>query len=163
MRLSIYPDGAIVVTAPRLFGIQAIEEFVEKHALWVRRKVAASAGREIIRLSRGDIPRLKREALALAHVQAAHYARRYGVSYKKITIRAQKSRWGSCSQAGNLSFNYRVAALPREIAEYIIVHEICHLAAFDHSPSFWRLVEREVPDHKRVRARLRSIAFIYSV
>jgi hypothetical protein len=81
----------------------------------------------------------------------------YGVSLKKISIRAQKSRWGSCSHGGNLSFNYKIAALPPHIAEYIIVHEVCHLLELNHAARFWGHVERAVPHHKAVRKELRDI------
>lgn len=161
LSLTVRADGSVLVTAPRFFGIEAIERFVEKHAEWIRLKVLAAEGRHVIRLARADIPRLKREALALAEERCGYYAARYGFTYGKITVRAQRSRWGSCSKSGNLSFNYKIAALPREIAEYIIVHEICHRGAFDHSRAFWALVEREVPEHKRLRTALRDIVFMY--
>jgi len=159
LRIAVYPDGAIIVTAPSRAALSSIERFAKKYEAWAERARARSAARTTIRLSRADIPRLKREAFRFAEERSRHYAARYGVSYRKIAIRAQKSRWGSCSRAGNLSFNYKLAALRREIAEYIIVHEICHLLAFDHSKRFWALVEREVPEHRRLRQELRGIAF----
>ncbi len=113
----------------------------------------------VIRAKRGRIPAYKREALAFAHEKCARYAAHYGVEFAKITIRAQKRRWGSCSRTGNLSFNYKIALLPPKIAEYIIVHEICHLLSFDHSRAFWQHVERAVPGHRAARKALRRISF----
>ncbi len=85
----------------------------------------------------------------------------YGFSFKKVSVRAQKTRWGSCSKAGNLNFNYKIALLPSVIADYIIVHEICHLGAFDHSKKFWDLVALTVPGHKAIRKSLKNIIFVY--
>ena len=71
----------------------------------------------------------------------------YGFSYNRITIRDQRSRWGSCSKKGNLNFNYRIIHLPEQLADLVIVHELCHLKEFNHSLSFWNLVARAIPDH----------------
>ncbi len=161
VRLAVQPDGAVVVTAPRFFGAGAIERFVQSHAGWIQKHIARTKDRHVIRIRRSDIPQLKKKALVLAEDRCKEIAAAYGFAYAKITIRAQKKRWGSCSLTGNLSFNYKIAALPPHIAEYIIVHEICHLGAFDHSKKFWNLVARLVPDHKAIRADLRKTAFIF--
>ncbi len=162
MRLAIYPDGNVVVTAPRFFALQAIEDFVMKHSQWVRTKVEETRGRTILRIRRADIPGLKKQALALSVARAEHYAARYGVTYKKISIRAQKSRWGSCSETANLSFNYKIALLEPRLADYIVAHEICHIRQFDHSKAFWALVAEEFPDHRELRLQLRNTATIFS-
>lgn len=162
MRLAIYPDGNVVVTAPKFFALQAIEDFVMKHSLWVRTKVEETRGRSILRIRRADIPNLKKQALALAIARADHYAAYYGVQYRKISIRAQKSRWGSCSENGNLSFNYKIAVLEPRLADYIVVHEICHIRQFDHSKAFWALVAEQFPDHRELRQKLRNTATIFS-
>lgn len=161
MRLTVHPDGAVVVTAPDFFGMAAIERFFAKHSGWVRRCVAKTRGKTVIRIARGDIPKLKYKALAFAKERSAHYAKLYGVSFGTISIRAQKTRWGSCSHRGNLSFNYRIAALPIHAAEYIIVHELCHLLELNHSRRFWRHVERAVPHHKKVRAEIRNTVTVF--
>ncbi len=161
MRLEVSPDGALVVTAPSYFGIRVIEYFLAKHAAWVRRKMDETKGRTVVHITRRDIPELKKQALAFAHERCGYYAELYGVSFRSVTIRAQKTRWGSCSHKGNLSFNYRIMALPAHLAEYIIVHEMCHLLELNHSGSFWRHVERCVPGHKRLRKELRSISTIF--
>lgn len=161
MRLSVYPDGAVVVTAPRFFGIGAIERFVAKHADWVQSQVQRAKGRTVIRIARRDIPTLKERALAYAETKCREFADLYGFEFRKISIRAQRSRWGSCSERGNLSFNYKIAALPEHLAEYVIVHEICHLGAFDHSRTFWDLVAKVVPDHKARRREMRSLALMF--
>ena len=164
MRLGVLPGGSVVVTVPRFFGqssLEAVERLIMRYSQWIENQVRKMQGRTVIRIRRGDIPRLKREALALTTARCAHFAAFYGYSYKKITIRAQKTRWGSCSKTGNLSFNYKIAALPRHLQDAIVAHEICHLGAFDHSKKFWDLMSRTTPDHKQIRRELRSLAFIF--
>lgn len=161
MRIAVHPDGGVVVTAPKFFGIEAIERFVMKHSEWICKHVEKTHGRTVIRIRKSDIPAFKRQAFDFATERSTHYASVYGLSYKKISIRAQKTRWGSCSKAGNLSFNYKIAVLPKEIAEYIVVHEICHLGAFDHSKRFWNLVAQTVPPHRAIRKALKNIVFVY--
>lgn len=80
----------------------------------------------------------------------------YGFSIGNITIRNQRSRWGSCSKKGNLNFNFRIVELPPHLAEYIVVHELCHIGEFNHSRAFWARVEETVPDWKQCRAELRG-------
>lgn len=79
----------------------------------------------------------------------------YGIKYGKVAIRKQKTRWGSCSRSGNLSFNYRLAFLPEHLRDYVIVHELCHIAEHNHSMRFWTLVARAFPDWKALRDQLR--------
>lgn len=160
LRVDIHPDGAVIVVVPSRTPAQHVERFVERHRSWIERALMRTRDREVIYIKRSDIPRLKREAYGHARRLAAAYAAQYGYSHARITIRAQRSRWGSCSRSGNLSFNYKIAALPPELREYIVAHEICHLGAFDHSARFWQLVERTIPDYRARRARLRRTTFM---
>jgi predicted metal-dependent hydrolase len=80
----------------------------------------------------------------------------YGFIYKKVSIRNQRSRWGSCSKAGNLNFNYAIHALPPHLMDYVIVHELCHLSVFNHSRAFWDLVAQALPNYQTLRAELRQ-------
>jgi predicted metal-dependent hydrolase len=77
--------------------------------------------------------------------------------YNRITIRNQKTRWGSCSSKRNLNFNYRIVFLPQDLAVYLVVHEICHLLELNHSRKFWELVAQFLPDHKELRKKLNKI------
>jgi len=88
----------------------------------------------------------------VAHQEAAQI----GVHYTGITVRNQRTRWGSCSRRGALSFNWRLILAPPEVLRSIVVHELCHLRHFNHSAHFWRLVERHDPDHARHRAWLNT-------
>lgn len=161
LRLSVRPDARVVVTAPYFVRASSIERFVKKHTDWIERHIARQKKRTVLPVRRVDIPQLKKRALALASARCAHFAHQFGVSYRKISVRAQKSRWGSCSRAGNLSFNYKIAALPAHVADYVVVHEVCHLREMNHGKAFWALVEKAVPHYKTIRKELRNIAFSF--
>ena len=80
----------------------------------------------------------------------------YNFSYHRIFIKDQKSRWGSCSKNKNLSFSYKIAFMPKHFMEYVVAHELCHLAEFNHSQNFWKLVEQRIPNYKSIRKLLRN-------
>lgn len=101
--------------------------------------------------------RRKKEARALVLERIAHFNQIYACTIQRISIRNQRSRWGSCSQKGNLNFNYRLLKLPRTLVDYVVVHELCHLREFNHSKRFWALVEETLPDFRTRRAALRKI------
>lgn len=88
-----------------------------------------------------------------------YYTGRHGVRHARVSIRKQKTRWGSASTRGTLSFNYRIVFLPSELADYIVVHELCHLKEMNHSARFWALVVETIPDWKARRAALRRYRF----
>ena len=96
-------------------------------------------------------------ARALAHARLKHFNNSYGFTLRKVFIKNHKSRWGSCSSRGNLNFNYKIAFLPPHIADYIFVHELCHLKHFNHSTQFWALVVQTTPNYKVLRKQLRAI------
>lgn len=100
----------------------------------------------------------KNVALKLVLERLEYFNQFYGFTYHKVTIRNQKTRWGSCSKAGNLNFSYRIALLPSCLADYIIVHELCHLGQFNHSQTFWNLVAQQFPDHPKLCKNLKHIS-----
>jgi len=97
-------------------------------------------------------------ARTLVHARLEHFNQYYNFSYNKVAIRNQKTRWGSCSNKGNLNFSVRILTLPPEAQDYLIVHELCHLKEFNHSSRFWDLVGEQVPEYKRIRQILRYTA-----
>jgi predicted metal-dependent hydrolase len=78
-----------------------------------------------------------------------------GLSYTRLTIRAQRTRWASCSRSGAMSFNWRLLLAPPEVLDYVVWHEVCHLQVLDHSPRFWALLERRCPDYRQRSVWLR--------
>ena len=96
----------------------------------------------------------RREAADRLAARIEHFAPRLGVRPSKLTIRGQRSRWGSCSGTGTVSLNWRLMMVPGALADYVVVHELCHLRHMDHSPDFWAMVSCEIPDYRERRRRL---------
>ena len=160
IRLSVASGGVFTVSASPSIRQNAVEEFIQRKSDWVLRKLAhfqQFPKRVVIKHKRKHFAEYKPKALALVRKRLAHFNRQYGFKWNKITIRNQRSRWGSCSRSGNLSFNYRIALLPVHLADYIIVHELCHLGELNHSRAFWTLVARECPAHQALRRELRKV------
>ncbi len=126
-----------------------------KHRLRIvrRRRVRRSASKKSI----AHFLLYKEPARALVTSRVEHFKAIYNFKIGKIAIRNQISRWGSCSSKGNLNFNYKIVLLPAHLADYIVVHELCHLKEFNHSQKFWDLVTVGDPEYKRHRAELRKI------
>jgi predicted metal-dependent hydrolase len=160
VRLSVSCSEGVAITAPWFVPDIIAERFVRAKAEWILRKLSELSGREAPLLSKTgkrDYERNKADALAFIRNRVEHWNRLYGFSYGKISVRNQKTRWGSCSKKGNLSFNWRLMLLPPEMADYVVVHELCHLSYFDHSVAFWGEVGRAIPNHADIRKRMRRI------
>ena len=99
----------------------------------------------------------KEEARKLVESKVEHFNRFYKFKINRIAIRNQKTRWGSCSSKGNLNFNYKIIYLEPKLADYLIVHEMCHLAEFNHSRNFWGLVSKAIPDFSEANSKLRRM------
>lgn len=157
--LCVYPDGTLEARAPRWLSMLEIERFILEKSQWITEKLHLMEERDknplFRRSSKEEYEKYKKQAKELAAWKLRMFNEAYGFSYKKISIRNQKTRWGSCSQKGTLSYNYKIALLPEKHADYIIVHELCHLKEFNHSRRFWELVSATVPDYKALRKELR--------
>lgn len=162
LRLAVYCDGSFVVTAPNDLALGRIENYIVDKAEWVMEKLKIMKRRgksEIFRrVTESDYQSLKIKAQKLAVTRVEFFNKRYGFKYNKIFIRNQKTRWGSCSKNGNLSYNYKIALLPKRLADYIIVHELCHLKEFNHSRKFWNLVERAIPDFDAAVDKIKKLS-----
>lgn len=160
LRLSVDRHGEVTVTAPKSASVKKVDAFVSSQAEWIRQaqaKFSALPAPIVPKGNAGDFKIYKKQALQLAKDRLAHFNSLpfYNFTIGKVSIRNQKSRWGSCSKSGNLSFSYRIALLPPEFADYVIVHELCHIGRFDHSKAFWALVAKAVPDWKELRKKMR--------
>lgn len=99
---------------------------------------------------------LRRQALDFLTARAKELATKMEVNFNNLTVKDQKSLWGSCSQKSNLNFSYRLIKMPRAVIDYLIVHELAHLVHFDHSADFWAIVEKFIPDYKQHRRWLNN-------
>jgi predicted metal-dependent hydrolase len=163
LSLQMKPDGHLVVRAPHRTSDRQIRQFVESSSAWIQKH------RELIEqrrrqeemnpppaITKETLERLRSLASETIPPRVSYYANLMGVSYGRITIRAQKSRWGSCSAKGNLNFNCLLMLTPPEVQNYVIVHELCHRKQMNHSPAFWREVEQIMPEYRRHRLWLKK-------
>lgn len=159
LRLSVYRDCSLVVTVPRRFNLNFVEKFIIAKAQWVIDKIDyfASVGKlVVVKHTKADYLKYKPQAQLLAEQKVKQLNEHYHFKYRKISIRNQKTRWGSCSKKGNLSFSYKIALMPDKIADYLVVHELCHLGEFNHSKKFWQLVAKSTPDYLKIRKELKK-------
>lgn len=99
----------------------------------------------------------KEAARTLVHERLVQFNAHYNFEYRTVSIKNQRSKWGSCSSKKNLNFNYQIAHLPPHLADYVVVHELCHLAELNHSKKFWELVATVLPNWRALRAELKGI------
>jgi len=157
VRLDVLPGGLVVVTVPHRLAESLGEKFLSQKSKWVVRNVARLKNFKegpLARHSRAHYQKHKEVARELINQRLEYFNNIYGFRYKGVSIRNQKTLWGSCSKKKNLNFNYKVLFLPERARDYIIVHELCHLKEFNHSARFWDLVVRTIPAHKSIRKSL---------
>lgn len=160
LRLTLHRDGSMFLTLPCFVSYARGRDFLASKADWIEEKMAILRSRSDTFLSRGgkeEYRASRDQARTLIEERLAYFQPLYGVTWTKVTIRNQKTRFGSCSREGALSFNYRLLFLPSHLADYVIVHELCHLIEFNHSKKFWALVARTVPDFRALRRELRLL------
>lgn len=160
IRLAIYPDASVVLTipwwAPKYLG----RRFFEAKKSWVLDRISklpqtgvSGAERHV---TRKDYLENREKARVFISERLKHFNQFYNFNYQRVSIRDTRTRWGSCTRAGNLNFCYKLLFLPPELADYIVVHELCHLGELNHSAAFWRLVAQTVPNYKEIRKRLKG-------
>ena len=146
-------NGRLLVRAPLRVSGAEISRFLQEKQRWIDRHLARAmaqeeAAKDIPLLTEQEIRGLAEEAKKLIPDRAAYFARLMGVSYGRITIRCQRTRWGSCSSKGNLNFNCLLMLAPRDVLDSVIVHELCHRKHMNHSAAFYEEVLRILPDYK---------------
>ena len=154
LSLQVRADGQVLVRAPQYVSLKDIEAFVRKNTGWLDkhleqvRKEKSRADSESRPLTMEEIRDLADRAMKVVPGRVAHFAPLVGVNYGRITIRNQRTRWGSCSSKGNLNFNCLLMLAPAEVLDYVVVHELCHRKEMNHSARFWTEVEKVIPDYK---------------
>jgi len=159
-RLTVYADRGLVVTVPkRNYDPRLLNQFIRKHSDWILSKISYYSEMKE-RLGIGDREKeyreRRKEARELVMSRINYFCSLYDFPVGRVTIKNQRTRWGSCSGRRNLNFNYRVVLLSPELADYVIFHELCHLVEFNHSMDFWNLVAREIPDYRKLREELKQ-------
>lgn len=140
--MRVRPDGDLRVTIPRGGSRSEAARFAERHLEWARRQ----RSRMLQAKRPPDVDReLRRRATEELPSQLLALAATHGLAVARVTIRDQRSRWGSCSPKGHIALNYRLMLMPPHVREYILVHELMHLRQPNHSIRFWRLVEAACP------------------
>lgn len=154
-------DGALIVRAPLRLPEAEIRRFLHEKSAWIRSHLAKQ---QALREQLAQMPAFTQEELAALRQQAQHtiparvsyYAARLGVTYGRITLRFQKTRWGSCSAAGNLNFNCLLMLAPPRVLDSVVVHELCHRIHPDHSRAFYAEIRRVFPDYAQCHGWLRQ-------
>ena len=155
--IQITPTGEVLLRCPKRMSKKEAEAFLESKRAWVESHLAKLSRQSAVQtLTREEIEDLARQAAADIPERVAYHAKTMGQTYGRITIRRQKTRWGSCSVKGNLNFNCLLMLCPEEVREYVVIHELCHRLEMNHSPRFWAEVAKRCPDYDRQRKWLKE-------
>ena len=154
-------EGKVTVRAPYSCEKKRIDRFLLEKENWIRQKVKLQKENAMKRQEKREMPEAEKKyyrnlAREVLGARTGYYARKMGVTYGRISIREQKTRWGSCSSKGNLNFNYRLYYMPAELMDYVIIHELCHRKYMNHSKEFWDEVSRYCPDYAAKRQKLKD-------
>ena len=150
-------NGRLIIRAPMRASRREIDAFVQRHRRWIESHLAAAQeAASARRLTDAELRELTEQAKAVIPERAAHYAPLVGVRYGSLTVRHQKTRWGSCSSRGDLSFNCLLMLAPPEVLDSVVVHELCHIKEMNHSDRFYAELLRVFPDYPACRKWLRE-------
>lgn len=158
LQLTVRPGGEVMLSLPYFISYQKGLAFLQEKSAWIVKKQKELARVPASFLRQGSeegFHKHRAEALTIITLLVKQLGKLYRVQPRKISIRNQKTRWGSCSKAGTLCFSYRITLLPERLRDYVIVHELCHLKEFNHSGAFWNLVAQTFPDYRELRRSLR--------
>ncbi|MEI6810690.1 MAG: SprT family zinc-dependent metalloprotease [Candidatus Nomurabacteria bacterium] len=165
LRISIKSDLSVVVTVPARVNIAIAEKFVNEKRKWIensflkmKEKVEKRGTASLPKSSKKGLEENKNKALDLVNKKLLFWNNYYGFVWKNVSIKNTSTRWGSCSKKGNINFNYRILFLSETLADYLIVHELCHLKEMNHGKKFWNLVAKTFSHHKELRKQLKNIS-----
>ncbi len=152
--LQIGENGRLIVRTPLRCSQNEISGIIRKNIKWIEKHITIEAERKkaldgLPPFTQQDIRDMVQKALAVIPCRVEYYAKELGVTYGRITIRNQKTRWGSCTSKGNLNFNCLLAAAPPEALDSVVVHELCHRLHMDHSKAFYADVYKVFPEYDK--------------
>lgn len=157
LSLQITVEGAIVVRAPKRLKDKDIARFVNEKNAWIEKHLSLlTPQEEITRFTEEELKALAKRATEYIPLRVAFFAVQMGVTVGRITIRNQRTRWGSCSAKGNLNFNCLLMCFSEDVIDYVVVHELAHRKEMNHSKSFWTEVEKYCPRYKTLRNSLKT-------
>lgn len=161
LRLTVYCDGDFVVTVPKKFALKDLDKYILAKSKWVINKLdffRKLNERQKLVLGNDNYESHKVKAEEMIRRRLNFLNKKfYDFEFKKVVVKNQKTRWGSCSKKGNLNFNYKVLFLEPRMRDYVLAHELCHLKEFNHSNKFWRLVSQSIPNHLSIREQINTI------
>ena len=158
--------GEIIARAPLRMKDKEIYSFIESKKSWIEKNLAKMEERqkvldEVHPFTQEEIYALAEKAKQIIPERVNYYAPKIGVTYNRISIRCQRTRWGSCSSKGNLNFNCLLALFPLEVIDSVVVHELCHRKHMNHSPQFYAEIEKVFPKYKKWHKWLNDNGGVY--
>ena len=146
-------EGNVTVRAPYSCEKKRIERFLLEKENWIRQKVKLQKANAKKRQEKREMPEAEKKyyrnlAREVLGARTGYYARKMGVTYGRISIREQKTRWGSCSSVGNLNYNWKLVLMPEQVMDYVVIHELAHRKEMNHSARFYAVVAQQMPDYK---------------
>lgn len=160
MRISYCQSSGLTVTVPWYANRWLAEGFLLKNSEWVARVIEKAKNNPFTNIFKDKkYQDHKEQARVFIAERLAHYNNLLQLPYEKVFIKNQRKVWGSCSSKRNLNFNYKLLFLEKDLADYVVVHELCHLREMNHSKKFWNLVGSILPDYNKRRAELKKILF----
>ena len=158
--LYVRKDGSVEVRAPLKASKSDIDRFVEEKSGWIQktkaRLTAMQSAKRIIRLTEDEQRECRRQFAEYLQLRCTKWARDMGFQYGKLRVNQAKTILGSCNSKGDLSFTFRLFFVPKELVDYVIVHELAHTREMNHSERFWKIVEQAMPDYKERRKKLKE-------
>jgi predicted metal-dependent hydrolase len=151
--LRVDPDGRVRVTIPRGGSRREADAFARRNRAWIDAQLSRVRPPAV---SAEAQRRWRAQAKAVLPERLYELAVRHQCVVKAVSIRSQRTRWGSCGRNGHISLNWRLMLMPHWVRDYVLIHELMHLKRLDHSPKFWRLVEAACPDYRAARQWLRA-------
>lgn len=150
-------NAELIVRAPKRTSIEKIEKAVNSHLDWVEKHIEKQKLKQLNHPepTQQIEKELRASAKKVLTEKTAYFAKLLGLKYGRITITGAKTRFGSCSSNGNISYSFRLMTYPDEAIDYVVVHELCHLVEMNHSSKFYKIVESVLPDYKERRKLLK--------